>query len=119
MKRTFALSLVLVLLGPWFALLCSCCPMVGAAPAETPTLSAADCDCCGVPTLIEAKKEGMLNSLESLSFIPPHRMLYPAVAANLLETQIVKAGGLFSQDAGPPVSFSETPLYLSLQVLRL
>lgn len=117
-KKIFALFLVLALAGPWLGFLCSCCPMAHAGSAEVSVISDGDCDsCCPERITIDEKRQALQGFGKSLQ-VSSLRWISQSVA---FVTGIRFASFKPSHraaDMGLPVS-SKTPLYLSLQILRI
>lgn len=121
MKKLIALVAILVLAGPWFALLCSCCPVTAEASTSTPILSGPVCDCCPDLRALDQEKRATLESLRLLpvssatpvlSFANSVFSLFPAVSAPGKRNPD-------SSHSSPPASTPESPLYLLLRTLRL
>ena len=113
MKKILTLVLVLVLLGPTVLLACDCCSTGQPQSSSTIPGFSAVCDCCNVPQMEQNRQNSTFeNSFVSewihqvLSFFVPSKI--SPVAQNSLNTE--------SLTASPPFG---SPLYLSLQVLRI
>ena len=119
MKKTLAFLMVFILLGPWLALICQCCPMAKASPVEVPTFTSRGCDCCADSFNIE-QKQGILESLNFFFNFSFARFFYPGfITAKFIETAAGENSSVFNHFESPPPFLSETPLYLSLQILRI
>ena len=119
MKKIFASVLVVALLMPVLGLLCYCCPEAAAAESSsTSVIVSRDCSCCVTTEL--KRDQGLLGRFESL---------VPGLVWNLFSrissidknsTALQSIDKSLSATAfGPPDFSPHTPLYLSLEILRL
>ena len=119
MRKVAAVTLIMVLMGPWLGLFCACCTEAQASPVASAEISNAGCDCCPEPARIESTTPGILDFLTSLRALSFLRVVSPV----LFNASLSGAGPSLSTrtvtDPGPPASDSEIPLYLSLENLRL
>jgi hypothetical protein len=120
MKKLGAILLVMALAGPWNALACDCCPAKPAPPSGT-VLTSEHCNCCPEALQINQKDQGITGSQKSLEPTLFRSSLPLTGIAAIVRFNPFQAStsARSSPDLGPPDLFSETPLYLSLSVLRL
>jgi hypothetical protein len=120
MKKLGAFLLVIALAGPWIALACDCCP-AKATPSSGTVLTSEHCGCCPEALQIDQKDLGITGSQKSLEPTLLRLALHLTAVAAIIRFNPFEAStpARPSLDLGPPGLFSETPLYLSLSVLRL
>lgn len=114
-KKALFLLLVLVLVAPLAGLACDCCPG-NSSETQIPEIKAPDCDCC---VSVELKHEASnLTRLEKPLSAPARILLIsPFKAAGIYEAEFQPASP--SGDLTSPFLFSPTPLYLTIQILRI
>ena len=117
MKKLSAVVLVAVLIAPLVAVLCHCC-IETPGPSSQVFIQSRECGCCSSQEL--KREQGAFGTFQN-------------VVANLIQnffSRISPAGStrvilesanrnLAPGVLGPPEFFSPTPLYLSLEVLRI
>ncbi|GEM_PF-5633274 len=116
MKKIFALFLVLCVAGPVAALACDCCHGAEANPAHTVIRGGEDC----CPMIGAGRENRGIEQRES-SIIPSTRISTPRIFSSRAVLAIIPDFE-FNFDPNhfsPPLFFSETPLYLAHQTLRL
>lgn len=118
MKKILSLLLLLTLAAPAVASACDCCPPVERDSSGRSVLDS-HTDCC--PMMAQDRQNCALEKMEA-SLPLSSRLLLISESA----FQAVTPPGSFSAhsllgavDSGPPVFSSNTPLYLTLQNLRI
>ena len=117
MKKVLASVLVLALLAPAIGLLCFCCPALAAAESSsTSVIVSRDCSCCESKEF--KRDQGLFEKFENAGSLLVRTLLLRFIPAdsNVIVPRVEdrEAPLIF----GPPV-FPHTPLYLSLEILRL
>jgi len=117
MKKIGALLLILLMLGPTFALACSCCPSMHHEMLKS-EISNANC-CCS--TKIVQLDPADLNPISNSDLVS-HRneifsFLQNSVSTSILTSKVAASNFEFVRDQSPH-RLSEIPLYLSNLVLR-
>lgn len=116
-KKVFALFLVLILAAPAIGFACNCCPSNFSSTSQISILGARH-NCC--PT-IELNSGKCTTEFSRKSAPASSKVLISQVSLTeeVLSISNSPEPRLVSNDFGPPLFTSETPLYLVLQILRL
>ena len=113
MKKILTFVLILVVLGPTVLLACDCCSMGEPQSGSSIPAFSASCDCCNVPQMEQNRQTSALNSFFTSEFMR-HAVSFVVPSAEVvIERDTVSP---VVSAASPPFS---SPLYLSLQVLRI
>ena len=109
--------MIVALVAPAIAILCFCCPE---ALADSPQLSiqARPCGCCEFQEL--SRDQGALGRFENLAVNLIQNFFSRIFPAGSTQVILESANqNLAPGVSGPPGFSSPTPLYLSLEVLRI
>jgi len=121
MRKLIALLTILVIAGPAWGFACDCCPMPTATNSSSaPTLISPQCDCCPDAIDIKEKNQGVHRDLRLFADSILSRVFHSALTTAVSEFGILdfEHSAFDVRAAGPPDS-SHTPLYLTLQILRI
>ena len=115
MKKLFALLLILILIGPAIALACGCCHSEESNSTGV-SIGSERCSGCSVTDL--NRDESSVSRSENSALASPSFLTFQSVS-NEAASHAEAHGASSLISTSPPSFFSEIPLYLSQQNLRL
>jgi hypothetical protein len=117
MKKLLVFVTILTLAGPALGMVCDCCPIEPLPVASDSVLSSPSCDCC--PQAIQVDQKRQATSTQFQSFEILNRAFQLAIATIISQVEILDSGSSSDLvDSSPPPATS-SPLYLTLQILRI
>lgn len=120
MKKRAALLTIVIFAGLGLGLICDCCPQAFADSPSTIVITNSACDCCPGTSAFQAGRLNLAGDPKIFRDFSFARVLgFSMVAVARIDNVRSPFEEISFSDASPPGHGLKTPLYLTLQILRI